>query len=400
MKITQVDVMKLHTDRHFTPIVCRIYTDEGIYGDGEIALAYGQSRYAGFGILKDFGLLILGKDPLDTEIIWDQLFSNTFWGCNGGPVTFGGISAIDNALWDIKGKYFGVPVYRLLGGKRTEQLRTYASQLQFGWSPNYEIMATPEDYANAAKKAVAEGYDAIKADFFTYDRDGRTIRIPQETQTLRPASYINLVEERVAAVREAVGPDVDIIMENHSSTDAASAVQLAKACEKYRIFAFEEPSAATPKVTRFIHEQTSIPIAHGERIYGRWQFAPYFENGSVQLIQPDVGTCGGITEAKKICDMARTYDVSVQVHACGSPLSTAASLQLECTLPNFSIHEHHRVGLCDYMRRLCKYDYQPVNGKFTVPELPGMGNELSDYALEHCEKVTLKLGVDAPCFKT
>lgn len=390
LKITQVDVMKLHTDNHFTPIVCRIYTDEGIYGDGEVALAYGFSRYAGFGILKDFAPLILGKDPLNHEIIWNDLFGNTFWGNNGGPVTFGGISAIDNALWDIKGKYFGVPVHKLLGGKRRDKLRTYASQLQYGWSPSYETIATAEDYSTAAKKAVDEGYDAVKVDVLTFDRDGRTLT-RDETQTFREPYYINLAEERIAAIRDAVGPDVDIIIENHSNTDAQSAVQIAHACEKYRILYFEEPSTATPKVTRFIKDQIHIPIAHGERIYGRWQFAPYFENGSVQLIQPDVGTCGGITECKKICDMAQTYDVNVQVHACGSPLSTAASLQLESTLTNFAIHEHHRVGLCDFMRRLCKYDYQPVNGKFVVPDLPGMGNELSQYALEHCDKETFKL---------
>lgn len=389
MKITKVEVMKLKTDNHFTPIVCRIHTDEGIYGDGEAALAYGYGRYAAFGILKDYGQLIIGMDPLDQEIVWDKLYKTTFWGQNGGPVTFAGISAIDNALWDIKGKYFGVPVYKLLGGKRREKLRTYASQLQYGWSPVYECMVTAEDYANVAKKAVAEGYDCVKVDFFTFDRDGRAFT-PEDTTRLRSPYYLDLIEERVAAVREAVGSGVDIIMENHSSTDANSAVQIAQRVEKYNIFAFEEPNTPTPKVTRFIRDKINIPIAHGERLFGRWQYAPYFENGSVQLIQPDVGTCGGITEAKKICDMAHTYDVSVQVHACGSPLSTIAALQLECTLPNFAIHEHHRVGLCDFMRRLCKYDYQPVNGKFELPDLPGMGNELSDYALENCEKVVLE----------
>lgn len=233
----------------FTPIVCRIYTDEGIYGDGEIALAYGQARYAWFGILRDFGQLILGKDPLDTEVIWDYFYNNTFWGSNGGPVTFGAMSAIDNALWDIKGKYFGVPVYKLLGSKHTEKLRTYASQLQYGWSPSYEVMKTPEDYANAARKAVEEGFDAVKIDFFTFHRDCRPVIIPQDTQTLRPQYYINMIEERVAAVRSAVGPDVDIIMENHSSTDANSAIQIAKAIIiyptklKHKRKAFEEDAA-------------------------------------------------------------------------------------------------------------------------------------------------------------
>ena len=390
MKITQVDVMKLHTGEHFTPIVCRIYTDEGIYGDGEAALAYGFSRYAAFGAIKDFGQLILGKNPLENEVIWDDLFTSTVWAINGGPVTYAAMSAIDCALWDIRGKYFGVPVYTLLGGKRRDKLRTYASQLQYGWSSRYEAMATAEDYANVAKKAVAEGYDAIKVDFLTFDRDGRPFTA-HEKKGLRPHYHVSLVEERAAAVREAIGPDVDIIMECHSVTDTNSAIQLANACEKYRIFALEEPSIATPKITRFIKDNVNMPIATGEHIYGRWQFAPYFENGSVQLMQPDIGTCGGITEAKKICDMAHTYDVDVQVHACGSPLSTVASLQLECVIPNFAIHEHHRVGLTDYMKRLCMYDYQPVDGKFSIPDLPGMGNELSDYALANCDKVTLKL---------
>ncbi|MCR5229816.1 MAG: mandelate racemase/muconate lactonizing enzyme family protein [Solobacterium sp.] len=390
MIITKVEVMKLHTGQHFTPVVCRIYTDEGIYGDGEAALAYGYSRNAAYGILKDFAPLILGRDPFDSEIIWNELFGNTFWGNNGGPVTYSGISAIDNALWDIKGKALGLPVYKLLGGKRQEKLRTYASQLQYGWSGEYEVMASAEDYADAARKAVGEGYDALKFDFFTFDRDGRVFT-RNDTTTLRKRYYIDLISERMSAVRNAVGNDVDIIIENHSNTDARSAVQIAEALEPYRIFYFEEPTTATPEVTRFIRDRVNIPLASGERIYGRWQYAPYFENGSLDVIQPDVGTCGGLTEAKKIADMAQTYDVNVQVHACGSPLSTAAALQLECTLTNFVIHEHHRVALCDYMRRLCKYDYQPVDGQYAVPDLPGIGNELSEYALTHCDKEVFKL---------
>lgn len=389
MRIEKIDVMKMETGEHFTPIVVRVYTDEGIYGDGEAALAYGYARNAAFGMLKDFGELLIGMDPLDHEIIWDKLYRSTFWGQNGGPVTFSGISAFDIALWDIKGKYFNVPVYKLLGGKRREDLRTYASQLQYGWSGTYEVMATVDDYVTVAKKAVAEGFDCIKIDFLTFDRDGKALT-NEETTRLLTTYYLNLFEERLSAVREAIGPNVDIIVENHSNTDANSSVQIAKVIEKYNIFAFEEPNTPTPKMTRFIRDKVNMPIAHGERVYSRWQFAPYFESGGVQLIQPDVGNCGGLTEVKKISDMAHTYDVCVQIHSVGSPLETAAALQLECAIPNFVIHEHHRVSLCDFMRRLCKYDYQPVNGKFQVPDLPGIGNELSGYALTHCQKVTIQ----------
>lgn len=138
MKITKVDVLHLKTNLkngHWRPIVCRIYTDEGIYGDGEAALAYGESQIAAFGIVQNFAKLIIGMDPLQHEVIWDKLYRTTFWGQNGGPVIFAGISAIDIALWDIKGKYYNAPIYELLGGKRREKLRTYASQLQFSWGP-------------------------------------------------------------------------------------------------------------------------------------------------------------------------------------------------------------------------------------------------------------------------
>ena len=138
MKITKVDVMMLHTKRKggvtgWRPVVCRIFTDEGIYGDGEAALAYGTAAPAAMGMIQDLAKLIIGMDPLDNEVIWNKMYKRTFWAQNGGPIIFSGMSAIDIALWDIKGKFFGLPVYKLLGGKMRDNLRCYASQLQFGW---------------------------------------------------------------------------------------------------------------------------------------------------------------------------------------------------------------------------------------------------------------------------
>ncbi|KUO73913.1 MAG: hypothetical protein APF77_15595 [Clostridia bacterium BRH_c25] len=390
MKITKVDVMQVKETRPgWRPIICRIYTDEGIYGDGEAALTYCNAAPAAFGMIKDLAALIIGMDPLDNEVIWDKLYKQTFWGQNGGPVVFAGISAIDIALWDIKGKFFDVPIYKLLGGKRREKLRCYASQLQFGWGQEWISAHKTEEYVANAKKAVAEGYDAIKIDFFMYDKTDRDFTFDERTTLLRPY-YVDLVEERVAAVREAIGPDVDIIMENHSFTDANSAVQLGRRVQKYNIFYFEEPNTPTPKTAKYISSKLEMPIANGERIYSRWQYAPYFEDSSIQVIQPDIGNCGGITEVKKICDMAYTYDVSVQAHVCASPLSTAVALHLEAVIPNFVIHEHHVFNLHQYNKELCIYDYQPVNGQYSIPELPGIGNEFSDFALTNCEKVIVK----------
>lgn len=392
MKITKVDVLHLKTqfkNGHWRPIVCRIYTDEGIYGDGEAALAYGEAQFAAFGILKNFAKLIIGMDPLNHEMIWDKLYRTTFWGQNGGPVIFAGISAIDIALWDIKGKYYHAPVYQLLGGKRRAKLRTYASQLQFGWGSELIPQRTPEEYAREAVKAVEDGYDAIKIDFFTFKPEEGKFTPEDRFGLLSPAT-IQMLEERVKKVREAIGPQVDLIIENHSYTDAQSASQIGKVIKEYKIFYFEEPTTPTPELSRFVHEETGLPIASGERIYTRWQYIEYFKQNALQIIQPDVGTCGGITEIKKICDMAYVFDVGVQVHACGSPISTAAALQLECVIPNFVIHEHHTYALSPCNIELCKYDYQPDRGWFEIPDLPGIGQELSEKAFASCDRATIQ----------
>jgi L-alanine-DL-glutamate epimerase-like enolase superfamily enzyme len=265
-----------------------------------------------------------------------------------------------------------------------DKLRCYASQLQFGWGKAGEPQlwaVTAEDYASNARLAIAEGYDAIKIDFIDRDAKGNKLRSLDQTGLL-PAKLTRLVETRIKAVREAVGPDVDIIMENHSYSDAISAVQLGKLAEKYNIWAYEEPNTPGIKSSEYITQNVSVPIANGERIYTRWQYAPYFEKNLIQLIQPDIGNCGGITEVKKICDMAYAYDVAVQVHVAGSPLATNAALHVEAAIPNFTIHEHHVANRMDTSKGLTKYNLQPENGYFTIPELPGIGNEFLQSAID------------------
>ena len=156
-------------------MICRIHTDEGLYGDGEAAPCYGNAAPGVYGQLAEFASLIIGLDPLDNEVIWDKLYRQTFWGQNGGPMVFAAISALDIACWDIRGKYFNVPVYKLLGGKKRDKIRAYACQLQLGWGNNEDahvLAYKAEEYAANAKKAVDEGYDAVKIDFFNHDGDG------------------------------------------------------------------------------------------------------------------------------------------------------------------------------------------------------------------------------------
>lgn len=383
MKITQVDLLMgktlTPTADDWRPVFCRVYTDEGIYGDGEAALTYVSGAKAAFSLLEDYCKLIIGMDPLENEVIWDKLHKCTFWGQNGGPIVFAAISAIDIALWDIKGKAFGLPLYRLLGGKFRESLRCYASQLQLnGWrkhTDEWVNIQQPQEYAEAAKRAVADGYDCIKIDFFYGNCHG--VPFTTDTRTgLFPATWLSFIEERIAATREAIGPNVDMIMENHSFLDANTAVQVGRMAEKYNVFFFEEATTPSPKMAKIVRERLNIPQASGERIYSRWQYLPYFENSSLQIIQPDIGNCGGITEAKKICDLAHAYDVSVQAHVCASPLSTDVAVHLETAIPNFVIHEHHIVHENNRNFEMALYNNLPSNGRIKPSERPGIGNEI------------------------
>jgi L-alanine-DL-glutamate epimerase-like enolase superfamily enzyme len=395
MKITSVDVIKTNgglpsvKGSHWNPVCVRINTDEGISGFGEAGVAYCSGTEAAFGMIKDFAEYIIGMDPMDNEKIWDKLHRTTFWGMGGGTIISSGMSAIDIALWDIKGKKLGVPVYQLLGGKTNTKLRAYASQIQFDWGKECHALSKPEEYAEAARKAIADGYNAIKVDPVGFDLDG--IWMNWSNYGLLENKQLQVAIDRVAAIREAGGPDLDIIIELHSLTDTNTAIQLGRELEKYRCFYYEEPTQPlNPSLFKEISNKVNIPMASGERIYTRWGYRPFYEDRSLSIIQPDLCNTGGITEGKKICDMAHVYDIGVQLHICGGPISTAAALQLEAVIPNFVIHEHHQAALLEENIKLCKYDYQPKNGYFEIPDLPGIGQELTDEAIANAEVYTVK----------
>ena len=397
MKIVSVDVMQVPSGNAgskrgaWSPVVVRINTDEGISGFGEAGLAYGKGWRAGLGMIQDFAEVIIGEDPMKIEKIWETLFRKTFWGMGGGTVVNAAVSAIDIALWDIKGKALNVPVYQLLGGKTNDNLRVYASQLQFNWGENLDkqMLITPDEYAEVTRKALDDGYNCIKVDpvIFSDQPDGKgnwKITGPLEKRVLRT------IYNRIYAMRKAGGDDIDIIIEMHSNTDTTSAIEIGKMLEEFRIFYYEEPvHPLNPENMLEVHKKVNIPIASGERIYTRYGYRPFFENRSIQVIQPDLCLCGGITEAKKICDMANTYDCAVQIHVCGSPISKAAALQIEAVLPNFIIHEHHQRALNRESRATCLYDYQPVNGIYKVPDKPGIGQELTPETIKKCKIITI-----------
>ncbi|MEP1552833.1 MAG: mandelate racemase/muconate lactonizing enzyme family protein [Paraglaciecola sp.] len=379
MKITRVEIFDIHCPKRppWNPVFIRIHTDEGITGVGEAGLAYDLGHSAAAHMIKEIAeAMLIGFDPMNTELMWTRMLRESFWGLGGGPVLYSAMSAIDTALWDIKGKVFGVPVYQLLGGKTNGKLRTYASQLQFDWDKECTKLTQPEQYAEAALKAVAEGYDAVKVDPIVYDKDGNS---SFDRTKLFTKPQMRLFGDRLRAIRSAVGADVDIIFESHSLMGAASAIQMGDVIEEVGCMMYEEPvNYLNSAVHKKVAENVRVPIAGGERLYHRWDVRPYFEDQSIDVLQPDVGLCGGFTETKKVCDYADVYDIRVQAHVCGGPVATAASLHLETAIPNFLIHEHHTYAIKEWNRELCIQDPQPVNGFFEVSETPGIGIELND----------------------
>jgi len=396
MKITSVEVFLGRV------ITIRMNTDEGISGFGEAGLEYGASREAAFGQCIDLARKVIGMDPFNIEEIWEHLHRHTFWGMGGGIIFTAGMAAIDIACWDIKGKALGLPVYQLLGGKTNKKLRTYASQLQFGWKKvqretgSEGMLFDPQEYYDVVKEVMEEGYDSVKIDPIYVP----TKRCPkEEVFATNGTSYrgsmrkfdLQMAVERIAAAREAGGPDMDIIVETHSLLDTNTAVDLGRALEPYRIMYFEEPTMPdNPANYKFINQHCHIPLATGERSSTRWGFRQFFEDRTLSIVQPDLCNTGGITEAKKICDMAQVYDMGVQLHVCGGPIATAAALHVETVIPNFVIHEMH-VG-CFMPDRVEAgiYDYVPVNGYMEVPELPGIGQESSEIEMNRAKKFVVE----------
>lgn len=381
MKITEVEIydVKAAWRAGWNPVIVRVRTDEGIDGIGEAGTAVGGGHAAYLGMVRDLANMhLLGADPLAVEKLWEKMFRKTWLAQGGNLLACAGISAIDMALWDIKGKAAGLPVREMLGGRTRERIRCYASQIHFNWPPDYANPAiSPAQLAEAARRAVADGFDAVKIDPITYDEKGGRGGLEISGRIRR--DRLDLIYNRVAAVRDAVGANVDIILETHAQPAVNAAIQIGRALEGLNCLYFEEPVASLSvdnmaKVAR----EVNIPIAAGEHIATRWGFRPYLERQVLDFIQPDPAVAGGISECMKIAQMAHAYDVSVQFHCCGSPVVLAATLAMDAVIPNFIIHEY--VGTTDSPgnRLLVTPDIRIERGHFTLPQGPGLGVVLNE----------------------
>ncbi|MCD1635202.1 mandelate racemase/muconate lactonizing enzyme family protein [Martelella mediterranea] len=390
MKISKVEIFDVQMPDGIAipwhPVLVRVHTDEGLTGVGEVGLAYGIGHAAGAQAAREIAeRFFIGADPMRREALWENVYRGSFWGQSANTHVLAGLSGIDTALWDIQGKALGVPCHQLLGGKTRDRLRTYASQLQLGWGDTYLQLGSAEDYGRSASAARAQGFTCVKVDPINMDAEGNRL---DRHVTYFTRSQLDLFRDRMAAVREALGPEGEIILEVHSLTSGPAAVQLIEALEEFGIYYFEEPVSYTnSRMQSYVAGRTTIPLAAGERIFSRWGVRPYLEEQSLEVLQPDIGLVGGLTEAKKMCDYAHIYDVTVQVHVCGSPVATAASLHLEAAIPNFLIHEHHSHAMKAYNVELCDIDLQPRDGYFDVPDTPGLGISLNDDVLKRSPKL-------------
>ncbi|WP_058308834.1 galactonate dehydratase [Gracilibacillus massiliensis] len=354
MKITKINTFIVSPRWCFV----KVETDEGITGWGE-PVVEGRAATVEAAVLELADYLI-GKDPLKIEDHWNVMYRAGFY--RGGPILMSAIAGLDQALWDIKGKYFNAPVYQLLGGACRESIRVYS------WIGGDR----PSDVGSAAKQVVDAGFTAVK------------MNGTEEMQYVDSYEKIDRVVERIASVREAVGDYVGIGIDFHGRVHKPMAKILVKELEPFRPMFIEEPvlpenNEALAEITK----HTSIPIATGERMYSRWDFKPLFEAGYADIIQPDLSHAGGITEVKKIASMAEAYDIAVAPHCPLGPIALAACLQVDATAHNAFIQEqslgiHYNKGndLLDYITDKSVFDYQ--DGHVKIPQGPGLGININE----------------------
>ncbi|MDQ6481924.1 galactonate dehydratase [Dyadobacter sp. LHD-138] len=336
----------------------KIKTDEGIIGWGEPVIE-GKAATVKAAVVELMEALI-GKDPMDIERHWNTMYRGGFY--RGGPILMSAIAGIDQALWDIKGKFYNAPVYQLLGGKCRDKIKVYS------WIGGDR----PADVANAAKLSLESGFKAIK------------MNATDEMQYIDSYEKIDLVLARVASIREAVGYSLDIGVDFHGRLHKPMAKVLAKELEQFRPMFIEEPVLPeNNEALREIANHTCIPIATGERMFSRWQFKNLLTDGYADIIQPDLSHAGGITECKKILSMAEAFDVAAAPHCPLGPIALAACLQVDATCHNAFIQEqslgiHYNQGsdLMDYLEDKSVFSYE--GGFVNIPSGPGLGIQVNE----------------------
>ncbi|MCL4535482.1 MAG: mandelate racemase/muconate lactonizing enzyme family protein [Bacteroidetes bacterium] len=337
-------------------VFLRVLTDEGISGIAEATMGL-QTKPIEVAI-HELRPLYIGLDPRRIEHLHDAIYKGTFQGA--GPVVTTAISALDIACFDILGKSLGVPCHQLLGGKMWDKLRAYAN----GW---YQGPRDPAFFGEKARQVAEMGYTALKFDPF-----GNAYRF------LEPAE-LRLSLALVRAVRDAVGPDVDILIEGHDRFSVSTAVTIGDALAEFRPMFFETPVLSTDlEATVEVARRIKVPVATGERLNTLEQFARLLALGGVDIVQPETLRCGGFLGVKKVAAIAEAHKAFVALHNAQSPLTTAINAHLDATLPNFLIQECFDDAAVAWAGDLMRGVPRMVDGYLPVPEGPGLGVELND----------------------
>jgi galactonate dehydratase len=380
MKVTEVRLYAIPSMWRELTIV-QLRTDEGITGLGEIGVSHEVDRGTLHVVRAMAESFVLGKDPRHVESLWDTMNRYSFWGRGGGAVVMAAISAIEEACWDIFGKSVGLPAFMLLGGKVRERIRLYAN----GWWSSVGALASsyglsPAEWARDAERVVKDGFTALKFDPFRYTAPDQGA-VPQKSMDRRA---IAAAMERIAAVRRAVGPDVDILIEAHGWFDVHTAIEIGQRLEEYDVLFFEEPIESTsPQAMANVAANIRTPVAAGERIYTRWGFLPYLEANAMRILQPDIGNTGGMLETRKIAAMADVFHLPIAPHNPWGPVATAAAVHVDAATPNFLIQEWFPYEKDDHYRVVDHaYELDVREGHLTIPDdRPGLGVELNEAAV-------------------
>ncbi|WP_430615746.1 galactonate dehydratase [Enterococcus sp. DIV1279b] len=354
MKISKITVYKVKPRWIFV----KLSTDEGIDGWGEM-ISGTKTETVVAGAYEVGERFLLGQNPFEIERLFQEMHRSFF---RGGPIHGTIVSGLEMALWDIKGKALNVPIYELLGGAARDRIKVYS------WIGGDR----PDDVAEQAQDRVDRGFTAVK------------MNATEELHYIDSYVKIEEVVERVASIRERFGNKLDIGIDFHGRVHKPMAKVSAKALEPYHPMFLEE--VVLPENEEHFKEVAQLvatPLATGERLYTRWQFKTLFQQGAIDVIQPDVALCGGIMEMRKIAAMAEAYDVAVAPHAPYGPVALAATLQVDSCTPNVFIQEqslgiHYNKGfdLLDFVKN--KEVFQYKDGYVELPSKPGLGLEMDE----------------------
>ncbi len=373
MKVTELETMVVEAEPPYIGgkyfLFLELKTDEGIVGIGERIAGSSYSNHLGdlksqVSLVEEFvGQFVIGRNPLDIELIWDRMYGSRHDLRHPSLYATPVISAIDMALWDIAGKVAGQPVYNLLGGRYHDKLRAYA------YMPSAGLIEHPERAGAVAEKLLEEGNSACKIDPFMPLHPIRDI----------PLKEIENAAKIFESIRAAVGNELEVGIGTHGQLTTYSAIRVADFLEPYHPFWFEEPVMPEniEEMAR-VAAHTSIPIATGERLVTKYEFARLLEAQAAQIIQLDVGQCGGITEAKKIAAIAEAHYAVIAPHMYCGPVAAAAAIQIDVCSPNFMIQEANQGPL---HKTIFKQPLVFEDGFIVPPTGPGLGIEFDDEVL-------------------